>query len=327
LAEIRVFREKSKSDKMSVSPQRKRMSSGGTISSPSKKSRTILSPQEKQEIFEIWENFKNNKATSPNRHRKAKPNVRKPPHNNNYVTASWKARPQRFRGVSHTTWKTIIKSGLAGIEFRTPGHQRTLDNASEKTLAEHIKKAAFEGHLLSNNAIRIWALDILKSSEKFKNSDNDGKLRLLSKIGGKKWVQKFKERHAISLSESGSALELPRAQKSQPENLIEFYRELMTVHAVSQVHFEARRLLESDVTLEGINLNLDLPFPSPSSSSSDPGRTKPPKHTAASVTSAVRRNPENSSWQPGLSEPSDMDFFFQTPRWSNSNEMGSTTPD
>ena len=281
--------------------ERKRLSFGGVASPSSKRQRRILSVKEKQEIFDNWREFKSNKEASLLRARKSRPKDKKPPHNNNHVTASWCARPRKFEDVSKTTWKFIIQLGIRGDEWRQSGGQRSLDDEQEKRLAEHVKSAGFHGHLVTNNAIRIWALECFVSSDRFQNSEEDAKLRILQKIGGKKWVRKFKERHKICLSDSVSALELPRAQKSQPENLVDFYRHLITLHAMSQVHFEARRLLEADVTLAGVSLNTELPFPQITKSS----------HSVESMTTTLRRIPGNSFWKPGLSDLAQADFFFE----------------
>src|SRR3989338_416754 len=86
--------------------ERKRLSFGGVASPSSKRQRRILSVKEKQEIFDNWREFKSNKEASLLRARKSRPKDKKPPHNNNHVTASWCARPRKFEDVSKTTWKS-----------------------------------------------------------------------------------------------------------------------------------------------------------------------------------------------------------------------------
>ena len=296
------YKEKKDAD-MSATPSKKRFHQGGSSSSTPKKPKCYLSTAEKQEIFDFWINFITLKLHHLRRVEK-KPGEKKTPHNNLYIVASYRARSQKFLGVSQTTWKDITRIGRSQGQFRDKGAPRTLDAESESLLAEHINKVVMEGHLLTRNAFKIWCLEVLRSSEKFKNADPEKKLRLVSKIGGNKWIRSFLDRHAIRLEENSSALELPRAQKTQPENILDFYRRLLSTHGAAQVHFEARRLLQSDVTLQGVRLDSDCEFPIPQSPAG-----KLPECTASSASAIIRQTPENSSWQPGLTEPTDMDFF------------------
>jgi hypothetical protein len=46
----------------------------------------------------------------------------------------------------------------------------------------------------------------------------------VTKMGGKKWLRAFKKRHGIKLKNHAKPLEIVRAKKSQPENVVDFFR-------------------------------------------------------------------------------------------------------
>lgn len=284
---------------MQASPEKRRLSLRSSAPDPKKK-RSFLSPEDKRYIFQFWVDFKERQlvqtSSSNSRNRK----IKKPPHNDDFITKSWRNREQRFLNISKLTWHRIIKKGREEDEFRQNGRPRTLGPESEQELAAFIKDAILKGHIISRNSIRIWSLDALRSSQKYQEADHKKRVRLVSCIGGDRWCRNFLQRHGIQINHNGSALELPRAQKTQPENLVDFYRSALIIQGEAQVHFEARRLLAEDTTLEGVRLGTTIEFPTP-----EVQQDNAPPHTVASCREAVG----DTAWKPGLTV-SEEDFFF-----------------
>jgi hypothetical protein len=207
---------------------RKRVSREPTSSPDPKRVRTILTADEKSEIYEFYQTFCN-RTSSPRKQKKPKK------HNDVSLAESWRCKPSKFKTVSLTAWKKIISKGKAGEVWRRSGRPRTLNEDEEKSLADHIKQVATQGHLVTNNAIVYWALQTLSQSPRFpppKEDDSEevkqqlleSKIKAVCKFGGEKWLKAFKDRHGIVLNKNSKGLEAIRAKKTQPENYVEFYK-------------------------------------------------------------------------------------------------------
>lgn len=290
---------------MADSSTKRRLSLRSSTPEPKKK-RNFLTSEQKQYIFQSWIDFRESQTAqtfssrSQSNISSRKKKAKKPPHNDDFVTTSWRNREQRFLNVSKRTWQRVIQKGREKSEFHQNGRPRTLDDESELALADHIKQMVLKGHIITRNSIRVWSLEALRSSTKYQQANLKTKAQLVSKIGGDRWCQKFLQRHGIQINQNASALELPRAQKSQPENLVDFYRKCLIVHGEAQVHFEARRLFASGATLQGVRLDTAVEFPPPQVQ-----QNKPSLHSAASSRDAIGE----ADWMPGLTL-SEEDFFF-----------------
>ena len=232
--------------------------------------------------------------------------TKKRPHNHSFVTDSYDSRPRAFQTVGLTAWKMVIKAGRADSSapnWRQIGRPTTLSAQEESTLAEHIKATALAGHLVTNNAIIIWALQILAESPRFLAFSSEEQQNCVSRMGGKNWLRAFKKRHGIKLKNSSKPLEIVRAQKTQPENMVDFFRNLLNSHAMAHIHGESRRSLGQAGTLnfEGVSLGLTA------TSLPQGKKIKPAEVLQAEICSV----PGLATWQPGVADV-EGDFFFRS---------------
>ena len=266
----------------------------GASAQSAKRQRTVLSSHQKREIYEFYLEFCENQARAGPRSRQGGQNKNKP-QNHSFVTASYHSRPREFETVGLATWKKVIKTGKEdGSEekWQIVGRPTTLTSEEEATLAEHIKATALAGHLVTNNAIVIWALQVLAESPRFLSLTLEQQRIAVTKMGGKKWLRAFKTRHGIKLKNHAKPLETVRAKKSQPENVVDFFRNLLKCHALSHIHAEARRRLgqAGALNFEGVSLGI-----SATSMPQAEGR-EPPEVLQAEICSV----PALATWQPGV---------------------------
>ena len=121
-------------------------------------------------------------------------------------------------------------------------------------------------------------------------------------MGGKDWLRAFKKRHDIKLKNNEKPLEIVRAQKTQPENMVDFFRNLLNSHAMAHIHGEARRSLGEGSTLnfEGVSLGINA--------TTWPQREG--RRSAAALQAEICSVPGLATWQPGVVDV-DGDFFFE----------------
>ncbi len=127
----------------------------------------------------------------------------------------------------------------------------------------------------------------------------------VSKIGGEKWLRSFKQRHGIVLHHNGKGLEAIRAKKTQPENYVEFYKKLMKIHGMSQIHEAVRnaRSQESALLFEDISPNTNAKWPAA------PSELKQSWPTGQELLEQIHAVPGLDKWEPGLVDMN-ADFFF-----------------
>lgn len=240
--------------------QSKRVVRAETSAPSPKRQRTVLNPQQKSEIYEFYLEFCENQSRTSSRSRTGKQS-KKRHHNHSFVTDSYDSRPRAFQTVGLTAWKMVIKAGKedgSGGKWQKIGRPTTLTSQEESTLAEHIKATALAGHLVTNNAIVIWGLQVLAESSRFLSLPLEQQQNCVTRMGGRHWLRAFKKRHDIKLKNNAKPLELVRAQKTQPENTVDFFRNLLNSHAMAHIHGEARRTLgqAGALNFEGISLGL-----------------------------------------------------------------------
>ena len=129
---------------------------GSTQPSPKKK-HLALSKEKKEEIYKFWLEY----STERNRQARTSKSRQKP---KRYIEESWRMRPEEFQAVLVRTWERIIQKKNAGGELVMKGRKRSLTDHEELLLSIHIKTAGMKGHLITDNAIVTWALQILCSS-------------------------------------------------------------------------------------------------------------------------------------------------------------------
>lgn len=291
--------------------ERKRATRVETSSPSAKKQRTLLTPDQKGEIYQFYLTFRERTAVT----RSARKKNEKRHHNDSSVTESHRYRPSQYRTVGLSTWKKVIAAGKDGGVWRKAGGQTTLNEGEEKSLAAHIKEVGTKGHLVTNNAIVYWALQILARSPRFplpKEEDSEevkqklleAKVRAVSKIGGKRWLSAFKARHDIKLHRNQKGLEEIRAKKTQPENYVQFYKKLLKVHGMAQIHEVVRnaRAYETALLFEDIVPGVNSKWPSAPLECKDW-----PKE--ADLLADIRQIPGLQKWEPGLVDMTE-DFFF-----------------
>ena len=167
--------------------QGKRVSRAGTSAPSPKRHRTVLTSEQKREIYDFYLEFCENQSRVSSRSRQGKP-TKKRPHNHSFVTDSYDSRPRAFQTVGLSTWKKVIKAGKddsSGAKWRQIGRPTTLSVQEESTLDEHIKATASAGHLVTNNAIIIWALQILAESPRFLAFSSEEQQKCVSRMEGK----------------------------------------------------------------------------------------------------------------------------------------------
>ncbi|MDP2435703.1 MAG: DNA-binding domain-containing protein [archaeon] len=279
--------------------QSKRSRSAATSPPSAKKQRTLLTPPQKQELYEFYLDFCQNQTRLSNlRKNKTKSNDKF-----SFVNQSYHSRPRQFSSVGLTTWQKVIQAGKADGEWQKAGRPTTLASEEESRLANHIKETALAGHLVTNNAIVIWGLQILAESPRFLSLTAEQQHQPVRKIGGKKWLRAFKKRHGIKLQNKGKSLEIVRAKKTQPENVVDFFRNLLQSHALSHIHSEARRRLgeAGALNFEGVSLGINA-------------TTWPQgvgKRSAEELQAEICSVPGLATWQPGVVDV-DGDFFFRS---------------
>ena len=283
--------------------QVKRVRRAGTSSPSAIKQRTVLTSEQKGEIYDFYLEFCEDQSRVSSASRKGKQS-KKRHHNHSFVTDSYDSRPRTFETVGLSTWKKVIKAGKEDKsegKWQKIGRPTTLSDQEESTLAEHIKATALAGHLVTNNAIVIWALQILAESQRFLSFSFEEQQNCVTRMGGKDWLRAFKKRHDIKLKNNVKPLELVRAQKTQPENMVDLFRNLLNSHAMAHIHGEARRRLgqAGALNFEGVSLGL-------TATSLPQGKgIKSPEIIQAEICSI----PGLATWQPGVADV-EGDFFF-----------------
>jgi hypothetical protein len=221
------------------------------------------------------------------------------------VSESYDSREKKFDSVGFSTWHKVIQAGKANQsegKWQKIGRPTTLTSGEESILAAHINATALAGHLVTNNAIVIWALQVLAESPRFLSSSFEEQQKCVTRMGGKDWLRAFKKRHGIKLQNKGKSLEIVRAKKTQPENVVDFFRNLLQSHALSHIHSEARRRLgeAGALNFEGVSLGINAtPWPQGVG-----------KRSAEELQAEICSVPGLATWQPGVVDV-DGDFFFR----------------
>jgi len=287
---------------MSEKRRRRDVASGSPSKNSPKKQRNNLGSSEKLEIYELYCSFIAGRSKQAERHRRGK--YSHPTHGNSmFFKEAYELLPLKFRGLGFSTYKKIIKTGKQNPEgalFRAAGRPTTLSEEEERDLVNIIREATADGFLVTHNCLVIWGFQILTQSPRFPIMDETSKEEAVQHIGGKKWLRSFKARHDIQIHSNERSLEAVRAQKTQPENTVDFFRNLLRAHALSHIHREARtsHAMNDSLLFEGLSLgtNVELPqmkgFPS-----------------TEEMKSKIRSIPGKASWQPGVSDL-DGDFLF-----------------
>lgn len=276
----------------------------------SKKQRSFLSNEEKQKIYDFYVNYRDGKLQALSRARKVSKQPKRRT-SDSFVLEAFNNKPREFAKVSKRTWFRVVSDGKKGGKYQKIGRPTSLTFEEEYELSEFIKKALREGYLITDNAIVIWAFETVSMSPRFNLLDREKQISLVEHMGGVKWVRHFKKRHGIKISKGGRALEGVRALKTQPEEMVNHFRNLLKCHALAQIHSQVRtdRVQDLLMTYEGIRQGPIPAFPSPLPPTEEEESPLPDEHEALDE---LRQTPALSRWEPGMVSVDDDTFFFQT---------------